>query len=381
VEQPEVIIVGGGPVGAALALGLQHTGIAVAVLDAHAQPAGADRRPLALSHGSRLILERLGVWAALQDVTPIRRIHISQRRGFGRVSLDAAETGLSALGYVADYGRVCAALAGAARQKVVSWTEHAHVTRVVSDAARPVVHFDCDGLAHDLDAQLIAVADGGTAAGPVAVRVVDYHQTALTARVRTELAHRHTAYECFAPAGPLALLPTGQDMALIWTLTAERARMLCDADEQVFLSQLHEDFGDRLGRFTAVTTRACYPLSLRLANRVTLPRVVMLGNAAQTLHPVAGQGFNMGLRDAWELAEIAAAHRKDPGSPGMLRGYEARRRLDRGAGVAFTDMLIRLFSNDIAPLRIARGLALMGLECAPLVKRFVSRRMTFGARG
>jgi len=368
-------------VGAALALGLQHIGVAVAVLDAHVQPAGPDRRPLALSHGSRLILERLGVWATLQDVTPIRRIHIFQRRGFGRVSLDAAETGLSALGYVADYGRVCAALAGAAREKVASWTGGAHVTRVVPDAARPVVHFDCDGLAHDRDAHLVAVADGGTAAGPVAVRVVDYHQTSLTALVRAELPHQHTAYECFAPAGPLALLPTGEDMALIWTMAAERARMLCDADEQVFLAQLHEDFGDRLGRFTAVKARTCYPLSLRLANRVTLPRVIMLGNAAQTLHPVAGQGFNMGLRDAWELAEIAAAHRNDLGSPRMLRAYAARRRLDRSGGVAFTDMLIRLFSNDIAPLRIARGLGLIGVECAPLVKRFVSRRMIFGARG
>lgn len=375
----DVLIVGGGPVGAALALALRGSGLAVGLLDAQARHAMADPRPIALSYGSRMILERLGVWELLAPATPILRIHVSQRGGFGRVELDAASARLPALGYVVDYGRLAATLALEAGGVVHSIRAAAGAIEAGTTAA--VVRFADRGDGGHASARLLAVADGG--ALPVAaVRICDYRQAAVTTRVTCGVPHRNVAYERFTPEGPLALLPSGEALALVWTTTPEHARQLCAHTEGGFLKRLQGAFGNRLGCFATAGDRAWTPLALKIADRVAEPRTVVLGNAAQTLHPVAGQGLNLGLRDAWELAAaIRDCERDEIGGPEQIRGYSARRRLDRGGGIFFTDALVRLFSNDIAPLRLARGLGLAALGAVPPARDFVVNRMTFGTRG
>jgi 2-octaprenyl-6-methoxyphenol hydroxylase len=375
----DVLIVGGGPVGAALALALRDSGLAVGLLEPRAPHAAADSRPIALSHGSRLILERLGAWERLAGATPIERIHVSQRGGFGRVGLDARQAQVPALGYVVDYGELAAALGRALDAGGGVQLIRAGAGTLESGTEEAVVRYsDGSGRA---SASLLVVADGG--ALPVArQRVRDYGQAAVTARVRCSLPHRNVAYERFTPEGPLALLPVGQALALVWTTAPERARNLCEMDEPGFLAELQKGFGGRLGRFTAAGSRAWYPLALKIADHIAEPRTVVVGNAAQTLHPVAGQGLNLGLRDAWELAGLLRRwDRARIGAPEFVRAYTALRRLDRGGGIVFTDALVRLFSNSAPALKLARGAGLAVLGAFPPARDFVARRMIFGARG
>ena len=378
-DSADIVIIGGGPVGSALAVALRASGRKVVLLEARANVAG-DARPLALSYGSRLILERLGVWSGLaMTATPIRRIHVSQRGGFGRVDLDAAEAGFSELGYVVDYGRLARALAEAAAMtpvqcltgaSVIAW--HGGNTANIEYAFR--------GQTHQLEAQLAVIADGGATIDAV---TVDYDQCAVTARVVSERPHNNVAYERFTRHGPLALLPDVDDWALVWTTTPDRARRLCESDPASFLADLQAEFGSRVGRFTAVDGRASYPLRLRRTLHESPDHTVLIGNAAQTLHPVAGQGFNLGLRDAWELAEQVATsgHGVALGSREWLQKYLARRKMDRRGGIGMTHALVQLFSNDLLPLRLARGTGLALLGCLPPLKNFLIRRMTFGTRG
>jgi 2-octaprenyl-6-methoxyphenol hydroxylase len=373
----DVLIIGGGPVGAALALALRGSGLALGLLEARTPGLAADPRPIALSHGSRLILERLGAWGELAGATPIRRIHVSQRGGFGRVEFDARQAGVPALGYVLDYGRISEVLGRALE------TGGADLIRATAGVLEPGAGAATVAVAGGgrASAKLLAVADGG--ALPVArLRVRDYGQAAVTARVSCSLPHQNVAYERFTPEGPLALLPLGEALALVWTTAPERARQLCALTEAGFLARLQESFGNRLGEFRTAAGRACHPLALKVADRIADPRTVVVGNAAQMLHPVAGQGLNLGLRDAWELAGLLRdCDRARIGGPELIRAYSARRRLDRGGGILFTDSLVRLFSNEHAALRLARGLGLAALGVIPPARDFLARRMIFGTRG
>ena len=401
----DIAIVGGGPVGAALALALRDSEFHLTVLEARAtQSAGSDPRPIALSHGSRLLLERLGAWADVGTnaaATPINHIHVSQRGGFGRVAISAAEADVPHLGYVFDYNDLFLKLAGAAQRAACDYRDGARVTALTRDGNVSRLDYTRDGAAAVLTARLVVVADGGDIAGLAPPKILDYAQHALTARVRTTLPHKNVAYERFTPDGPLALLPfcargeqgdrgnQGNEMALVWTLTPARAEALKDADEKTFLDALRVAFGARLGDFTAVTQRACYPLTLRYSTSTDAPGVITIGNAAQTLHPVAGQGFNLGLRDAWELAQILC--RLSPQAltnpetihetTAALRGYVSSRRIDRGATIAATHGLVRLFSNDFFPASVARGAGMTALGCIAPLKNILARRMIFGARG
>ncbi len=388
-EHADVVIIGGGPVGSALALALRDTGLQIVLLEARPAATG-DARPLALSYGSRLILDRLDLWPALAGfATPIRRIQVSQRGGFGRVELDADEAGMSDLGYVIDYGRLSQGLATAVASTPVQCRSGAWVTAwQAGDPAR--VEYVIDGESRAITAQLVVVADGAANGGAGDsgpgdngdAQQVDYDQCAVTARVVSERPHNNTAYERFTQHGPLALLPDGRDWALVWTTSPARADELYGAEAAQFLDALHAEFGSRAGAFTAVTARARYPLRLRRTRQPVQDHMVRIGNAAQSLHPVAGQGFNLGLRDAWELSEqLVAGNRATIGSTDALAAYRARRRVDRGGGVAFTHTLVQLFSNDVLPLRLARGTGLALLGCIPPLKNFVVRRMIFGARG
>lgn len=382
-ESADIVIVGGGPVGSALALALRDSGLRIVLLEARAA-GGGDARPLALSYGSRLILERLGVWPALAAAaTPIRNIHVSQRGGFGRVGLSAAQAGFSELGYVVDYGRVAQVLAQAAAATSVQCLTGARVT-ATRGGDPACIEYEHGGEQRGLSAALLALADGG-AAGESTTEAIDYQQCAVTARVVSERPHNNIAYERFTTHGPLALLPDSKNenegWALVWTTTPEHARELCAMAPEIFLGELRDAFGGRTGDFITVSGRVAYPLQRRRA-QAAADHTVLIGNAAQTLHPVAGQGFNLGLRDAWELGEHILAGPTDTlGSRAWLDAYQKHRRVDRSAGLAFTHALVELFSNDLLPLRLVRGTGLALLGCMPLLKNFLIRRMTFGARG
>jgi 2-octaprenyl-6-methoxyphenol hydroxylase len=375
-----VLVVGAGPVGAVCALALQQQGITARVLEAQPADARADTRTLALSHGARLILERLGVWERLADVTPIIRIHISQRGALGVARLAAEDVAVPALGYVLPYVVLTTALKQALAESRIEVDYGVAVERIESGSACATVHA-ADGRARA--APLVVVADGGrgdTAPAPRFER--DYDQMAVVCEVRTELPHGNQAFERFTPEGPAALLPKGDRYALVWTASNVDAERIAALPDNEFLAALYRHFGGRQGLFLEASPRKTFPLKLAYVGSEAADRVVRIGNAAQTLHPVAGQGFNIGLRDAWELASLCGdSPAGEIGSAAMLAAYARGRRADVLGGVGFTDFLVRVFSNDIPPLRHARGLGLMALEVLPPLKRFVARRMIFGARG
>lgn len=376
----DVVIVGGGPVGAVCALALRQQGIAARVLEAQAADARADSRILALSHGARLILERLGAWALLADATPITRIHVSQRGALGVARLDADDVGVPALGYVLPYAALTAALKRALSEAGIAVEYGVAVERIEGGDAAATLH-TADG--RTLAAPLVVVADGGRGEDAPAPRFErQYDQVAVVCEVETELPHANRAYERFTPEGPAALLPRGEGYALVWTARRDDAERIVSLADAEFLDALYRHFGGRQGRFLRASPRKAFPLRLAYTGSAAGKRVVRIGNAAQTLHPVAGQGFNIGLRDAWELASLAGdTPAGEIGSAAMLAAYARGRRADVFGGLGFTDFLVRTFSNDIAPLRHARGIGLMALEALPPLKTFVARRMIFGARG
>ena len=393
----DVVVVGAGPVGSTLALSLAAGDIDVTVVDA--RPAGhiaRSDRSLALSHGARLILERAGVWDALSlaagALTPITRIDISQAGGFGQTQLAAHEHGLPALGYVVSYRALQAALDAALARSSVAMLHAATVTAVRGGTVHAAVEMadaSCtesvggsETIREPLFARLAAVADGtGDAMAFVARQRHDYRQVALVAKVFVATPHNGIAFERFTPDGPMALLPEREGYGLVWTATPARAEQLLALSDDGFLPELGRHFGARAGRFTRVADRRTFPLVMEYAREPARARCVALGNAAQTLHPVAGQGFNLGLRDAWELAQIVLdTPRAQIGGDEMLARYSRSRRTDRMAGIAFTHGLVRLFGNDVPLLRWPRGLALTLLDAVPMAKRAFTRAMLFGAR-
>ncbi len=384
-DQCDIAVIGGGPVGAALALALRGSGLDVRVLEARpAEAASADARALALSYGSRLLLARLGVWGALRSVSSIRTIHVSQRQSFGRAVLRAGEMKVPELGYVLPYPELHNALDQAMRHSDFKTIYGASVTELQGETSQAAIRYQLDGKEHSLHARLAVVADGGKLlAQQFPPETRDYGQSAVIAHVTCAAPLADTAFERFTPQGPLALLPYQGGYELVWTAPHDKAQEMLQWDDATFLARLHEHFGDRLGTFLSAGKRSCFALGLRRAPRqVPMPHTVLLGNAAQTLHPVAGQGFNMGVRDAWELAqEILDAAPDTLGTDAMLAAYCSRRRTDRESGIRFTDSLVRLFSNDLPLLSPARAAALSALDCLPFAKRFVAKRMMFGANG
>lgn len=327
----------------------------------------------------------------LDSYTPITRIHVSQRGGFGTTQISAEEEQLPALGYVVSYGALEIAL-----EAQMSAVGIAVQYGVDAQCVAGLVH-TTDG--HEYRAPLIVVADGGRGEQAPSPRLArDYDQMAIVCEVQTELPHDHRAYERFTPEGPVALLPYAvrgshedevsrriaahHTYALVWTTQPRDAERIAMLDNVDFLEALYQHFGGRQGRFLSATPRKRFPLKLSFIGTQADAGVVRIGNAAQTLHPVSGQGLNIGLRDAWELAALCGdTPAESIGNAEMLRAYGRSRRVDVLGGIAFTDFLIRAFSNDIAPIRHARGLGLLALEMLPPLKHFVARRMIFGSRG
>jgi 2-octaprenyl-6-methoxyphenol hydroxylase len=374
-----VVVAGGGPVGAAAALALHGAGIAVHWLAPAESLTPTADRPIALSRASALLLERLDARAALAGATAIDTIIVSQRGGFGRVVMTAAEAGVPALGGVAAYRDVQAALAAAVHRRSIV-CHPAAVSAVDAEDDHRITVTCADG--HAVSAQLMVCADGRAAGpflnGPALER--DYGAMALTANLAAAQPHRGRAFERFTVTGPIALLPRGDGYALVWTLPPVEAERLLACPDTEFLVALQSAFGVAAGPFTAVRARSVHPLTLRAARKVTAQRTVAIGNAAQTLHPVAGQGLNLGLRDAWEFAQIAAEHAHDPGAPSVLQSYAARRRVDRWATIAVTDSLARVFAPEAGWARALRGAGFAALGGLPPVRRYLARRMIFGAR-
>ncbi|NTV96406.1 MAG: 2-polyprenyl-6-methoxyphenol hydroxylase, partial [Thiobacillus sp.] len=256
----------------------------------------------------------------------------------------------------------------------------ARVAAVNPAAGEGLVEFEQDGKARGLSARLIVLADGGKSL-PGAVKVKDYDQSAVICTVQTEVPHGNRAYERFTPAGPMALLPLGDDYALVWTTANDRVETRMQWDESTFLDHLQAAFGDRQGRFLAAGPRSVFPLRLVTAQKVVEPGLVRIGNAAQTLHPVAGQGFNLGLRDAWWLAETALDFPREAfGNGEFLAAYHKHRRRDVGGGIAMTDILVEVFANDLPLLSQARGLALSAMDMLPPIKQAFARKMMFGVQ-
>jgi len=377
----DLAIVGAGPVGATLACALARSGQDIVVLDARAEGATLrGDRALALSHGARLVFERIGVWAALARtpgaVTPIVAIDVSQAHGFGSTTLAANDVGLPALGYVVSYIALQAALDAAMQAAGLAVTFGAPVSRVDASAAFASVTLD----GATLDARLAVVADGGGehVAGIERVRHA-YGKVALIADVVRGAPPDGVAFERFTAEGPVALLPKGGRYGLVWTMPPERAESVCALDNRAFLAALAAHAGARIGRIVSVGPRRTFPLVLEYARPAARPHVAMLGNAAQTLHPIAGQGFNLGVRDAYDLARIVLdTPREALGAAPMVDRYLRTRRADRAAGIAVTHGLSRLFGSDSALVAWPRGLGLALLDVLPPARRAFTRAMLFG---
>ena len=397
VSNCDVAICGGGLVGATLALALAELSLGVVLIEAHpfgtfGQPS-FDERTTALSNGSRRIFEALRVWPLLErEATAIRRIHISDRGRFGFARLDAAEQGLSALGFVVVNRVMGAALWRRLEASSVRILAPAKVRGMQLVDGRQRIECDLgqQGSAA-VEAKLAIAADGAQSvlreAAGIGARTWDYEQTALVTNVLAQRFHDHVAYERFTPSGPLALLPMSEGrLGLIWTFPPEVAQSVAQADDAEFLARLQEAFGFRLGRFMRVGARQLYPLSLTRADEHIADRLAIVGNAAQTLHPIAGQGFNLGLRDAASLAEVLADGRApqrddfDPGDGLWLERYREWREADRTNIVRFTDGLVRLFGQPFGPLKVLRDVGMLAFDLLPAAKGALSQ-LSLGAAG
>lgn len=374
----DVAIIGGGPVGAAVAALAAPSGLEIEVFEAR-DAAPADARTLALSHASRERLRDAMAWPAA-EATPITAIHVSQKGAPGRTRIDAADLELPALGYTLPF----AALQRALHERLAAVgvplrLGHACSEIRLDDAAATI------GFANgkDVRARLLVLADGGanaTRIPGIGFTEKDYDQHAVVAAVRTDRPHGELAYERFTREGPVALLPVDDRFALVWTATPARAAELLALSDDAFVIALQEHFGDRAGRFLSASARGSFPLKLRAVNTPVALRTVIVGNAAQALHPIAGQGLNLGLRDAGALAALlSATPAPQLGSMSMLDAYRASRQRDAARGIGFTDLLVSTFADPRILPTLGRAAALVALDLFRPARRFFAARMVYGA--
>lgn len=381
-----IIIVGGGPVGSVLAILLARQGLPVTVLEARKQGASHnDSRALALSYGSRRILEKLGVWDDLAPhATAINTIHVSQKGSIGRALLKAADYKQDALGYVLSYGALSAALDHIlVNEPTVHMQFEAVANSIAHDDAQATVRYSSQGQTQSLSSILVVLADGGRSLDELSDlgRITkEYGHDALISKVSAELPHDNIAYERFTANGPIALLPNGKhDFSLVWTGRKELISPLLELNDTEFLAAFHEQFGDRVGKFLSVEKRICFPLKMSQLQASDVKHLVVIGNAAQTMHPVAGQGFNVGLRDAESLAaHIISTSASELGGQEMLDKYQASRQRDTKGGLMFTDFLVNVFSNDILGVSGLRATSLGMLDLLKPVKKHLVSKMSFG---
>lgn len=403
----DIVIAGGGLAGATLALALTRAIPALRITVVEAFPltpdASADTyqpsydaRSTALAWGSRLMFEELDLWGALaRHATPIRHIHVSDRGRFGATRLAASDHDQDALGYVVDnrWLGLCLMSALVACPQV-TWRAPAQVRGVTNNDRGVAVQVASGEHVTELQAQCVVIADGGRSGlrEQLGFRVdsSSYGQHALIANVSTSCDHGFTAYERFTDAGPMALLPhgsgdrAGHDSALVWTLTDDALERILAVTDEERCQQLQQRFGWRLGRFTRIGQCHHYPLTLTTVNEVVRPGIALIGNAAHTLHPVAGQGFNLALRGIMALVEQlqqAQVRGEHLGSLQILRHYQENHRRDCQSTVRFSDSLIQIFGLDIPAMKLARDAGLVGLDLLPGAKRWFARSaMGLGGR-
>lgn len=413
-EQFDLVIAGGGMVGASLLCALSplvdQYDLRVAIVEAiplpsfsanadvsvdHHKPSyqpSYDARSTALSWGSRNIYKQLGVWDKLSlQATPIERIHVSDQGRFGSVRMLASDYGVDALGYVVENGWLGRVLLESVEQmKAVSFLCPAAVVGVETTTTGSLIHIENEGVTQTLETKLLVVADGGRSELCRQLRIDleqhDYRQQAIIANVTSQRPHQNIAYERFTKTGPVALLPLNEQgkrmaeqnrCALVLTVAEDEAEMLTAMNDKAFLEKLQEKFGYRLGRFQQVGERHSYPLRLQWAKDQVRPGVVIMGNAAHTLHPVAGQGFNLALRGVTCLAETireACIANEALGAIGLLQRYLDRSCRDQKQTIAFSDQMIRLFSNNDLLLSHLRGLGLLALDCSPPLKKWFAQK-------
>ncbi len=399
-RQFDIAIVGGGLVGISLALALSrlHPQPAIALIEAHdyshLPPPGFDARTIALSYSSQQIFAALDLWTTIQahGAAAIETIHISDRGHPGVTRLQAQEQGVAALGYVVENRVLGAALFGALQaHKNVSLFAAAEVTDIQISAAEATLTLKQDTHTQDITARLVVAADGTDSFVRQHFHVQqqhwDYHQSAIITNVAVDRPHQSIAYERFTSNGPMALLPlTAIDdyphrYGLVWTVPSEKVDEVMQMDDTAFLNALQARFTKRVGHFIKTGKRAQYPLGLSLINEHVRHRLAFIGNAAHTLHPVAGQGFNLGLRDVAALVEVirdALAQNRDFGERDVLMKYAAWRSRDHRVTTLFTDSLVRVFSNNFPPLVLARNLGLMALDLfAPVRKKLTRHAMGY----
>jgi 2-octaprenyl-6-methoxyphenol hydroxylase len=393
VDDFDIAIIGGGMVGASLALALAAAGRHIVLIEGVAPDSSSqqsfDERTTALGNASRRIFEALGVWSSVADQCGvIRAIHVSDAGRLAFARLSAAEQDIEAFGFVVPNRVLGTALWTHIRANDrISVRMPATVSAVRADATGVSLTLDGQGAVagRTLRARLAVAADGAHSvirreAGITATEA-DYGQIGIVANVATDAPHDGTAYERFTAAGPLALLPLRDgSYTVVWARAPQDAAQTLAANDQEFLGLLQQHFGWRVGKFLRAGRRASYPLKLTRADGSVAQRTVLIGNAAQSLHPVAGQGFNLALRDVAALAELLVAE-GDPGAPELLERFAQGRALDRSGVTRFTDGLIRLFGDSRPPLRLARDAGLLLFDLLPPAKRALARvSLGFGGR-
>jgi len=394
VNKSDVVIVGGGLVGASLACALGQAGVRVTIVEASPlrvdQQPGYDERSIALAQGSQRIFSGLGLWQSMQDqVCPIHTIHVSDRGHFGFTRLHREEEGVPALGYVAT-----ARVLGKA---LLTCLDELDTVEVLAPAQLVDFHvtgegveagLTIDGESTSCTAKLLVAADGAQSSIREQLGIEttqrDYGQTAVIANVTSDRPHRNIAYERFTDTGPMALLPMSeQRCALVWTVRSDQSDGIMELDDEAFLSRLQGRFGYRLGRFLKVGRRQAYPLQLLRARESVRPRLALIGNAIHTLHPVAGQGFNLGLRDVATLAEVimdAERNGRDIGGSTVLDRYADWRQADQRRVAVFTDSMVRLFGQTFPPVTWLRDAGMLAMDICPPAKRWFGR-LTMGRSG
>lgn len=388
----DIAIIGGGLVGASLALLLQAQakarGWSILMVEPYApgdsyQPS-YDARSSALAYGSRLIYERLGLWQAISERSAgIEHIHVSEQGRLGAARLDAAQQGVPALGYVVENAWLGHCLWQALDPDVVQWRCPAQVERL--EACEGGYRLTL-GDESQVTCGLAVLADGGRSSLReqlgIAVATTAYDQTALIANVSFTQGHAGQAFERFTQDGPLALLPMAEGRcALVWTRKPAEAKRLLAMPEREFIGHLQQAFGYRLGALRQLGARHAYPLALVQAQEQARPHLAVLGNAAHSLHPIAGQGFNLSLRDAQALAQALAGSEQAPGDFAALQAWQVAQRRDQLITVGFSDQVTRLFSSSTRGLAGARGAGLLALDLLPPAKQAFARiAMGLGTR-
>ncbi|BBL21343.1 MULTISPECIES: 2-octaprenyl-6-methoxyphenyl hydroxylase [Acinetobacter] len=393
--QQQVIIVGGGMVGLSLALMLAKAKIGVKLLEAIRYPdytdtesvpyhSSFDARNTALSRRSVQIYQKLGLWEALQQhATPILEVHITEQGSFGKARLKAEQENVESFGQVIEnawLGRVL--LTQVRQQPWIELIDGVQVKALTQDTEQVYIEAEREGQELQLTSKLVIAADGRDSfcrqALGVGVDVHDYDQVAIVTAVQTSKPHRQVGFERFSPLGPLALLPLPGEYrrSVVWPVKkGTEHEWLGEENDQHFLNALQQTYGDRAGKFEKTGKRFSYPLSQVLAHKQAVGRVVLMGNAAHTLHPVAGQGFNLCLRDADVLLRFLGSHltvSDDLGEPEVLKAYEQARLTDQQRVIKFCDSVVRGFSNQNPVLKLLRNTGLIAFDIVPGIKPLVA---------